>query len=149
MTAIGGITIYSPSSSVDFIGMRCPNGWPIDQRAIEEEELRSMGVDSRRYRDESYQQLPFQMDTLQDYSAYVTAVIIGRQYRFYKGKICRLTTTINGRAYTWNRMHVIDVSPQCLPGTVSGANSLGASGQAFVQATWTLINLDVDVVATN
>lgn len=146
--SVATIVCSNPNSSVEFLIARTQTGWPIDQREIDEEELRSKGVDGRRWRDESYQQMPFDMETVQDYSAYVTGVIYARTYKFLKGKIVKLSVTIDARPYNFNYVHVLGVTPRVVKGQAFGTGALGASGGCIVYATWSLVNMGNDVVAT-
>ncbi len=128
--------------ALSFLVARSASGWPVDQADADEEELRSPGVDGRRWRTTSDQHTQFQISTLIDCTDYKQAITLARKYLACKsGEPVILTATIAGVSYTWRNVHIVNVQPQPEPGTVTGAGT-SSNTTAHVNATWDMILMD-------
>jgi hypothetical protein len=124
-----------------FLTFATPTGWLVDQYAVDEEELRSPGVDGRRYRTESQQFPPFTAETIADADSYAAAIARARQYLRTQGGYGDLAVTIDGTEYRIRRVHVLHVAPRCQPGKVVGAGA-SAAAAASVLGAWTFQPLE-------
>lgn len=139
--AVGSIT-HPFYASANFLVMSTPTGWPVDQFNAEEEELRSPGVDGKRWRTTSIQHMPITMTTVMDSTTYNGCILLARFYRLMKtGDPVVLAVTLAGTTYRFRNVHIVDVNPQVSAGAVYGAGAT-ASSAAHVICTWQLILMD-------
>ncbi len=137
-----------PIGAFVFLTASSLNGWPIDQVSASEEELRSPGVDGRRWRTESQQQAIIQMQTVIDLATYDAAIVLARSYRRSKGLVGTLTATIAGTGHIYPKVHIADVMPRVMPGGVFGSGALAGSG-GWIICDWNLIVITLDATAAN
>lgn len=135
------------SAAFSFLVASTPQGWPIDQASIVEEELLSPGVDGRRWRTESLQQVDIDMSTIDGCDTYEVAISTGRLYRRMVGLIGQLSVTIAGTSHQWNRVHIAGAMPRAHSGKISGAGA-SASSTAFIMCDWKLVIMNIDAIAT-
>ena len=139
--AVGSIA-HPAVGTKSFLVMSTPTGWPIDQFRIDEEELRSPGVDNRRWRTVSVQHQEIALTTLMDFDTYANAIIAARDYiRMKTGDPVTVTVTIAGRSYRFSNVHILEVAPQAFPGGMYGAGATAGS-TAHVQCQWVMILMD-------
>ncbi len=137
-----GTLVHPQSGTFSFLIMSTPTGWPIDQFNIEEEELRSPGVDGRRWRSVSVQHAEISMSTLADATTYAACVTLAKQYRTCQsGLPVTVTVAIAGVTYRFRNVHVLGVSPQVVAGGVFGSGATAGS-TAHVFCQWQMILMD-------
>jgi predicted signal transduction protein with EAL and GGDEF domain len=142
-------TIVHPTyGTFSFIVATTPEGMPPDQFSIEEEELRSPGVDGRRYRTLSVQHPLISMETVADATTHAACVRLSRLYRkAMDGVPVQLNCTIAGTAYKFLDVHIEGVSPVVRIGAASGAEATSGS-QAHVLCSWSLRLMNTGLTGT-
>ncbi len=139
--AVGSI-VHPQAGTLSFLVMSTPTGWPIDQFNFEEEELRSPGVDGRRWRSVSVQHAEISMRTIADATTYAACIALARKYRTCQsGDPVTVTVAIAGTTYRFRNVHIIGVSPGVDAGGVFGSGATAGS-TAHVSCQWQMILMD-------
>ena len=132
-----------------FASMLTPTGWPIDQANAVEEELTSPGVDGKRWRTSSVQETEIQITSLSDFTSYDLAIVAARTYlKMKSGDPVLILVTIRGVNYRFRNVHILDVMPRAVPGTVVGADAT-ANSVAHVVTEWRAVLMDTTVTGEN
>lgn len=138
--------VHPIQGTVNFINAVTPTGWPIDVANAEEEELRSPGVDGRRWRTTSKQETEITMTTIADATTYAAVIALAQTHmRCKTGDPVIVTVTISGKNYRFRNVHVLDVQPQAVPGPAVGANATSGSTAHLITA-WRLMLMDTATV---
>ncbi len=143
-----GTLVVPGLNNHSFLRCETPNGWPLDQATMMEEELRDMGIDGMRWRDESIQHDGFTMSTTVDCVLYDEAIETARRYLRTKTRIASLTVAIRGTTHLWKRLKIRGVRPVIIPGRVMAAEA-SLSSTCGVMCDWDLIFVDTDTQATS
>lgn len=133
-----------------FVAAKTDQGFILDQASREEEELKTPGVDGRRWRSKGLQHDEFKLTTVSVVSSFTDAVVLAKEHQALKGQNVYLTLDAAGTAVPFRNIHVKGVEPVPTRGEVTGA---GVSGgvTAHVITVWTLVPTnfsDSDNVAT-
>ncbi len=120
-----------------FVVAQSENGFPLDQEAVDEEELQAGGIDGRRWRTKFLQHEPQTIVTYSDFPTHINAVSAARLYRKGKGQLVSFDLTAGGFNYSFQKVHISRVDPRPSPGIVTGGEALSGN-TAFVRCVWTL-----------
>lgn len=122
-----------------FASAQTDKGFVLDQSARDEEELRTPGVDGRRWRSKGLQMDEFHVTTVSEAASFSAAITLAKSLRSAKGRNVYLSLDAgNGVIVPYKDIHVKDCVPVPTAGALTGS-TVSTNAVAHVVTTWTFV----------